>query len=67
MFSQGIFSNSSDVPSSVVRAAENFRSDMESIGKQIEERGFDEDGLSQGMPFVWKVLDPMKIPYFLSV
>ena len=68
MFSQqGVFDNSSGLPSSVVRAARRFRSDMEGIGERIEGKGFDEHGLSQGMPFVWKLLDPRKIPYFLSV
>ena len=69
MFSSeaGFGNNSSGLPASVVRAAERFRSDMEGIGDRIEEKGFDENGLSQGMPFVWKLLDPRKIPYFLSV
>ena len=67
MFSQGVFGNGSGLPSTVVRAAERFRGDMQGIGARIEGKGFDEHGLSQGMPFVWKLLDPRKIPYFLSV
>ena len=68
MFSWGVFDNaSSGLPESVARAAERFRDEMEGIGRKVEGKGFDENGLSQGMPFVWKVLDPRKIPYFLSV
>ena len=29
-------------------------------------RTFDE-GLAQGIPFLWRNLDPMRIPFFLSV
>ena len=67
MFSEGVFGNSSGLPPNVTGAAKRFRSDMEGIGDKIDGKGFDENGLSQGMPFVWKVLDPRKIPYFLSV
>ena len=67
MFSQGAFDNGSSMPQEVVKAAKTFKSEMESIGERIDGKGFDENGLSQGMPFVWKVLDPSKIPYFLSV
>ena len=67
MFSQGAFGNGSVLPSNVTTAAMRFRSDMEGIGEMIDGKTFDENGLSQGMPFVWKVLDPRKIPYFLSV
>ena len=67
MFLQGAFGNSSVLPSNVTGAAMRFRSDMEAIGEKIDGKVFDENGLSQGMPFVWKVLDPRKIPYFLSV
>ncbi len=67
MFSQGAFGNGSSLPWQVVVAAERFRSDMQGIGERIDGKKFDENGLSQGMPFVWKLLDPRKIPYFLSV
>ena len=67
MFSQWVADNSSGLPADVRRAAMSFRSDMESIADEIDGRGFDMNGLSQGMPFVWKVLDPRQIPYFLSV
>ena len=70
MFSpRGVFGNGSGLPSSDVMraAADRFRSEMEGIGERIEGKAFDGNGLSQGMPFVWKLLDPRKIPYFLSV
>jgi hypothetical protein len=51
----------------LVKAAKAFETDMLRISRRIRERAFDEDGLSQGMPFVWRALDPAKIPYFLSV
>lgn len=51
----------------LVRAARVFVDDMLAISRGIQERNFDEQGLSQGMPFVWRALDPAKIPYFLSV
>ena len=40
---------------------------LTSISEGIQERSFDEDGLAQGMPFIWRNLDPRKIPFFLSV
>lgn len=69
MFSQGSFDSDSSgmLPPEVVEAAKTFRSEMEGIGKNVSSKNFDENGLSQGMPFVWKVLDPTKIPYFLCV
>ncbi|KAL8812408.1 MAG: hypothetical protein Q9200_001058 [Gallowayella weberi] len=51
----------------VQKAAVEFRGEMEKIGERVEGRGFDEKGLSQGMPFLWKVLDPRRIPFFLCV
>lgn len=49
------------------KAAGVFVQEMLEISREIRERGFDEEGLSEGMPFVWRALDPAKIPYFLSV
>ena len=37
------------------------------ISDEISGRTFDEEGLAQGMPFLWRNLDPMRIPFFLSV
>lgn len=67
MFSEGAFNNGTSLPPNLMIAARRFRSDMVRIGQQIDRKRFDKNGLSQGMPFVWKLLDPRKIPYFLSV
>ena len=37
------------------------------VSDEISGRTFDEEGLAQGMPFLWRNLDPMRIPFFLSV
>ncbi|ATZ47343.1 hypothetical protein BCIN_02g06330 [Botrytis cinerea B05.10] len=51
----------------VRRAEVEFREAMQNFSEVVGGRTFDIDGLSQGMPFVWKGLDPGQIPYFLSV
>ncbi|KAI3130413.1 hypothetical protein CBS147326_5911 [Penicillium roqueforti] len=51
-----------------LHAAEGkFRATMLAISEEIRTRQFDEDGLSQGMPFIWRSIDPRKIPYYLCV
>ncbi|KAI9643344.1 hypothetical protein NHQ30_007963 [Ciborinia camelliae] len=51
-----------------IRQAEmKFREAMQNFSEVVGGRKFDMDGLSQGMPFVWKGLDPGQIPYFLSI
>lgn len=52
---------------SVRRAAEKFRLDMLRISDAIRGKRFDANGLSQGMPFIWRSLDPRLIPFYLSV
>lgn len=42
----------------VTTAADTFKSTMEALSAVVGARTFDEDGLSQGMPFVWQALDP---------
>nr|P0CT92.1 RecName: Full=Manganese lipoxygenase; Short=MnLOX; AltName: Full=Linoleate 9S-lipoxygenase; Short=Linoleate 9S-LOX; AltName: Full=Manganese 9S-lipoxygenase; Short=9S-MnLOX; Flags: Precursor [Nakataea oryzae]BBC44107.1 lipoxygenase [Nakataea oryzae] len=37
------------------------------ISREIEGRGFDSKGLSQGMPFIWTALNPAVNPFFLSI
>lgn len=64
MFSASAFLNGQ---AGVRRAATRFRAEMEAMGERVAGRGFDEMGLSQGMPFVWTVLDPRRIPFFLCV
>ncbi|WPG98342.1 Hypothetical protein R9X50_00113100 [Acrodontium crateriforme] len=39
-------------------AAAKFKRDMQAFSSQVSLRTFDAEGLSQGMPFVWKALDP---------
>lgn len=44
-----------------------FVNTMQEFSSQIASRAFDESGLSQGMPFVWKALDPNVAPYSICV
>ena len=48
-------------------AAGRLHDELSSISDGIRARGFDQDGLAQGMPFIWRNLDPRKLPFFLSV
>ncbi|KAI0489926.1 lipoxygenase [Xylaria cf. heliscus] len=40
-------------------AAAKFKSDMFALSEKWRARGFDENGLDRGMPYVWNVLDPL--------
>ncbi|RVD89109.1 uncharacterized protein DFL_000130 [Arthrobotrys flagrans] len=44
-----------------------FKVTMEARSAVVKNRGFDSNGLSQGMPFVWKTLDPDVAPWSLTV
>lgn len=48
-------------------ASEAFRAAMEAFSDRVAARGFDGEGLSQGMPFVWQALDPRVAPYSITV
>ncbi|KAI0158520.1 lipoxygenase [Pestalotiopsis sp. NC0098] len=48
-------------------AAAAFYDGMQEFSVQVAARAFGADGLSQGMPFVWKALDPNVAPYSLTV
>jgi hypothetical protein len=48
-------------------AAQLFQNAMRKFSEKVSNRTFDIDGLSQGMPFVWNVLDPEVSPYFLAI
>ncbi|KAK4560719.1 hypothetical protein LTR86_005298 [Recurvomyces mirabilis] len=49
------------------RAANSaFMSAMESFSSQVASKGFDGEGLSQGMPFVWQALDPNVMPFSIT-
>jgi hypothetical protein len=51
-----------------VKAANaKFIEGMDAISKEISGRKFDSEGLSQGMPVIWKGMDPGLVPFFLSV
>ncbi|USW50314.1 Putative lipoxygenase, lipoxygenase domain superfamily [Septoria linicola] len=44
-----------------------FMAEMRVRSEVVRNRTFDQDGLSQGMPFLWKALDPEVIPWSLSI
>ena len=48
-------------------AAGQFARAMLRISDVIRGQTFDENGLAQGMPFIWRSLDPRRVPYYLSV
>lgn len=48
-------------------AAGAFKVNLEGLSDEIQGRGFNEDGLAQGMPFIWNALDPRIAPFFLTV
>jgi arachidonate 15-lipoxygenase (second type)/8-lipoxygenase (S-type) len=48
-------------------AAEKYKNDMRKFSTEIRGRTFDENGLCQGAPFVWKALDPLEAPFSLSI
>lgn len=51
----------------VTAAAGVFKSTMEAFSEEVSARTFDAAGLSQGMPFVWKALDPNVAPYSITI
>ena len=53
--------------SAVAHAARLFQAEMLEVSRQIQSKAFDHNGLAQGMPFIWRSLDPSKIAFFLSV
>ena len=53
--------------SEVAHAARLFQAEMLEISSRIQSKTFDQNGLAQGMPFIWRSLDPSKNPFFLSV
>ncbi|KAI9046752.1 hypothetical protein LZ554_009490 [Drepanopeziza brunnea f. sp. 'monogermtubi'] len=57
----------SNFPRTISEAAQTFKETMEEISRGIRAKTFDSEGLSQGMPFVYRTLDPGSIPFFLAV
>lgn len=49
------------------QAAAVFLQTLNKLGDKIESRAFDTNGLSEGMPFVYRTLDPNYIPFFCAV
>jgi arachidonate 15-lipoxygenase (second type) / 8-lipoxygenase (S-type) len=49
------------------QAASTFMSTMQSFSQQVSSRTFDQNGLCQGMPFVWQALDPNVAPFSITV
>jgi arachidonate 15-lipoxygenase (second type) / 8-lipoxygenase (S-type) len=47
-------------------AASTFQSSMTAFSNQVASRHFDQNGLSQGMPFLWQALDPNVAPYSIT-
>ncbi|THC96181.1 hypothetical protein EYZ11_004344 [Aspergillus tanneri] len=57
----------SQTDTSVKRSEKRFRDRMLAISDEIRAMEFDEKGLSQGMPFIWRSIDPRKVPFYLCV
>jgi hypothetical protein len=51
----------------IVSANDRFMASMQRISDTIRQRTFNDDGLCQGAPFIWRSLDPAQIPFFLGV
>lgn len=51
----------------VVTAVKTFTAKMEELGRRIGDKQFDDQGLCQGMPFVYGDVNPLKVPFFLSI
>jgi hypothetical protein len=49
------------------KEADTYMKSMKALSARIRAKCFDKDGLSEGMPFVWKAVDPGTIPYFFAV
>ncbi|KAF3908162.1 Lipoxygenase-4 [Arthrobotrys entomopaga] len=44
-----------------------FMSEMDAQSSVVRSKQFDSNGLSQGMPFIWRTLDPNVIPFTLTI
>lgn len=51
----------------VTQASVDFTNEMLAQSEVVSSRVFDAEGLSQGMPFIWKALDPQRAPYYLTI
>ena len=48
-------------------AALEFQTSLANLSAVNQAKRFDSDGLSQGMPLIWRTIDPLRLPYFLSI
>ncbi|KAJ3499393.1 hypothetical protein NLG97_g371 [Lecanicillium saksenae] len=64
-FSQGEMLKKLNKPTN--EAAAQFLKTLQGLSNKIQARGFDGNGLSQGMPFLYRTLDPNYIPFFCAV
>ncbi|TVY34757.1 Manganese lipoxygenase [Lachnellula subtilissima] len=68
LFARPTFVNSNEkMPTKIADASATFEKEMLAQSKVVAARSFDKDGLSQGMPFIWRTLDPQRAPYYLTV
>ncbi|KAH9217134.1 lipoxygenase [Leptodontidium sp. 2 PMI_412] len=67
MFSDANFLGKFSFHPRISGAAATFKGKMEGISRAVRARGFDGEGLSQGMPFIYRSLDPGTVPFFLAV
>ena len=51
----------------VQSAAVRFLQSMATLGVKIDSKRFDDQGLCQGMPFIWRDVNPVRIPFFLAI
>jgi arachidonate 15-lipoxygenase (second type)/8-lipoxygenase (S-type) len=51
----------------VVEASACFTNEMLAQSEVVSSRKFDAKGLSHGMPFIWKALDPERAPYYFTI
>ncbi|KAI0971528.1 lipoxygenase [Xylaria arbuscula] len=65
MFDDPVFQSRLNQPIRDVMA--KFKSDMFALSAQWNTRGFDENGLDRGMPYIWNVLDPLWAIYWSVV
>lgn len=51
----------------VAKAAAKYQADMLSFSRGVRVRSFGSDGLWNGMPFIWRGVDPGTIPWFFAI
>jgi hypothetical protein len=64
IFDQDFLNRTNDA---TVAAAGVFRQSLVKMSLFNQEKMFDANGLSEGMPFIWKTADPLRLPFFLDI